>query len=93
MPDQIMSTPEVARPRGGQYEIANALGRLNADRPKLGARCLDAVPVARAVRYMLHALDLYATQNGLTPERVAHDVVMGRVELRLYGNRAVVVTP
>ena len=75
------------------YEIANALGRLNADRPKLGNRCVNAVPIARAVRYMLHALDLYAQASGRTAEQVNRDIAAGRIELRLDGENMIVVTP
>lgn len=75
------------------YEIANALGRLNADRPKLGDRCLDAVPVAKAIRFMLHALDLHMQATGLSAEGVARQIRDGKIELRLNGNMAVVVCP
>jgi hypothetical protein len=75
------------------YEVANALGRLNSDRPKLGARCVEAVPLARAIRYMLQALDLHQQNTGHTVERIGRDIRAGRIELRLEGNRAKVITP
>jgi hypothetical protein len=75
------------------YEIANALGRLNSDRPKLGEACMSQVPVAKAVRYMLMALDLYQQQTGKSAEQIGRDVARGRIELRLDGNRATVVCP
>jgi hypothetical protein len=75
------------------YEVANALGRLNSDRPLLGARCTEAVPIARAVRFMLQALDLHQQQTGHSTERIARDIRRGRIELRLDGNRAKVITP
>ena len=77
----------------GRYEIANALGRLNADRPKLGTRCTSEVTIARAIRYMLHALDLYQQASGRSAEQVARDVKRGRIEVRFDGSRVVVVTP
>ncbi len=88
----VASVASEASPRIG-YEVANALGRLNADRPKLGAVCVNEVVKARAVRYMLHALDLYQQQSGRTPEQINRDVATGRIELRLDGHHAVVVTP
>lgn len=84
-----VTSPKVS----GGYEIANALGRLNADRPKLGVRCTDAVPVAKAIRYALHALDLYAQASGRTAAQVNHDIERGRIEMRVDGDRIVIVTP
>ena len=76
-----------------QYEIVNALGRLNSDRPKLGQACTEEVPVARAIRYMLHALDLHQQATGHSTAKIARDIRKGRIEMRLDGNRIVIVTP
>lgn len=92
MATQTPTESGAARVRGG-YEIANALGRLNADRPKLGQRCTEEVTIARVVRYFLHALDLYQQATGCSLEHIAHLIRVGRIELRLQGGRAVVVTP
>lgn len=75
------------------YEVANALGRLNADRPRLGEACVSQVPVAQAIRFMLHALDLHQQNSGHSLERIRRDIRAGRIEVRLSGNHAVVVTP
>ena len=86
-------TADAARPRGDSYEIANALGRLNADRPKLADACMGQVPVAKAIKFMLQAIDLHQQNTGASPEKIARDIRAGRIELRLRGGRAVVITP
>jgi hypothetical protein len=75
------------------YEVVNALGRLNSDRPKLGEACTEQVPVARAVRYLLHALDLHQQATGHSCAKIARDIRKGRIEMRLDGDRIVIVTP
>lgn len=89
-----MATATAEAPRAAiGYEVANALGRLNADRPKLGKACTSEVSVARAIRFMLHALDLHQQNTGASAEQIARDIRAGRIEVRLHGSRAVVVTP
>lgn len=75
------------------YEIANALGRLNADKPFLGKRCTEVVEYAKALRYFLNALHLYKRNSGATLDQIAREIRQGRIELRLDGARIVVVTP
>jgi hypothetical protein len=75
------------------YEVANALGRLNADKPFIGQRCTEVVTYARALRYLINAIHLYRRQSGATYDQIAHDIRRGRIEVRYDGNRIVVVTP
>ena len=88
-----VTAPEPAGTTKTGYEVANALGRMNADRPKLGAACTSQVPVAKAVRFMLMALDLHQQNTGHSAERIARDIRRGRIEVRFRGGRAVVITP
>jgi hypothetical protein len=88
----MSATTEAPRVQAG-YEVANALGRLNADRQLLGARCMEEVVIAKSIRYVLFALDLYAQATGRTAAQVARDVRKGRVEVRMNGSRMTVVTP
>lgn len=73
------------------YEVANALGRLNADRPKLATRCTNVVTVAKAIRLVLHMLDLHMQATGMTPEQVARDVRLGKIEMRISGGEITMV--
>lgn len=75
----------------GGYEIVNALGRLNADRPKLGERCTSTVTIAKALRLLLHALDLHQQQTGKTVEQINRDIRKGKIEMRFIGPRVVLV--
>ena len=75
------------------YEVANALGQMNADRPRLGELCTSCVPIAKLVRYVLNALDLYGQREAKDAFLVARDIDAGRVELRCHGARSVGVTP
>lgn len=75
----------------GGYEIVNALGRLNADRPKLGARCTDNVALAKVLRLFLHALDLHQQQTGKTVAQINRDIRAGKIEMRFMGPRVVLV--
>ena len=59
MPSEAAGTTKVG------YEPANALGELNRTRPKLGKRCTECVPLARAVRLYLNMIDLYAKGKGI----------------------------
>jgi hypothetical protein len=90
-----MSTtvPDASPRLSSQYEIGNALGRLNSDRPALGQRCTEIVPIARAIRFMLHALDLHQQNTGHSLEKIASDIRRGRIEIRFEGSRAKVITP
>lgn len=87
-------TPEAAseptRMTGG-YEIANVLGRMNADRPKLGDACVNEVPVAKAIKFMLSALDLHCREADLTPHQVAKMIRKGRIEIQFDGPFATVI--
>lgn len=67
---------------GGGYEIVNALGRMNADRPKLATACVEKVTLAKVARLVLHVFDLHAQQTARTPERIAHDLATGQIEVR-----------
>lgn len=84
------ATPDSPQLSGG-YEIANALGRLNADRPKLGARCTENVVIAKVVRLFLHGLDLHQQSTGHSTTRIARDIRAGRIEMRFNGSKIVLI--
>lgn len=87
-----MSATSSPRIQGG-YEVGNALGRLNADKPFLGKKCVEAVEYARILRYVLNAIDGYQDRSGDNLDTLRRHIRQGRVEVRCVGNRVVVVTP
>lgn len=85
---------EAASPRiNAGYEVANVLGRLNADKPRIARRCTSVVEYARVIRWVLNALDGYQDRSGEDLEALRRHIHQGRVEVRCIGNRIVVVTP
>jgi len=87
-----MATSTVSRIEN-RYEIGNALGRLNADRPFLARRVVQATEFARAVRFVLNAIDGYQDRSGDSLDQVARHIRKGRIEVRRNGDKIVVVTP
>jgi hypothetical protein len=83
------TSPRIA----SHYEIGNALGRLNADKPAIARRCIEVVEYARIIRYILNALDGYQDRSGESLDALQRHIRAGRVEVRCIGNEIVVVTP
>jgi hypothetical protein len=48
------------------YEVGNALGRLQADRPRLARKLIDTTAFARVIEPFLRAIDLYVEERGLS---------------------------
>lgn len=69
-----------ARSVTGGYEIANALGRLNADQPKLGEAASKTTSYARAIAYFLRIIDLYCQGRGVKTEDVGKLTIERRVQ-------------
>lgn len=76
-----------------RYEVVNSLGRLNADRPYLAERVMQATEFAKAVVFMLRTLDGYQDRSGEDLETIARHIRAGRIEVRCNGNSITVVTP
>lgn len=57
--------PEAAGSTQVRYEVANALGRLYAERPKLAQVCNDLMSYARAVKLLLASVDKYCMWYGI----------------------------
>lgn len=73
----------MAAPAGSMktgYEITNALGRLNADQPKLGQVSSDTPAYARAIAYFLRIIDLYCQGRGVKTEDVGKLTIERRVQ-------------
>lgn len=64
----------------GGYEIANALGRLNADQPKLGELAGKTTSYARAIAYFLRIIDLYCQGRGITTADAGKLTIERRVQ-------------
>ena len=75
-----MSASNTAGGTTVNYEIANALGRLNADQPKLGATASATTSYARAIAYFLRIIDLYCHDRGIKPADIGRLKIDRRVQ-------------
>lgn len=71
---------EAAGSTGIGYEIANALGRLNSDQPRLGETASRTTSYARAIAYFLRIIDLYCQGRGVKPADVGKLAIERRVQ-------------
>lgn len=75
------------------YEIGNALGRLNADKPLIAQRCIEHPEYARIVRWVLNAIDGWQDRSGEPVDMVGRLIRHGKIEVRCVGNRITIVVP
>lgn len=94
MAQGVLLDPNSGSPRvQGGYEVGNVLGRLNADKPFIGKRVVEAPEYARIVRYVLNAIDGYHDRSGDNFDKLQRHIRKGRIEVRCVGSKIVVVTP
>lgn len=89
-----METPTSTSPRiEAGYEVVNALGRLNADKPAIGKRCTEVTEYAKIIRWVLNAIDGYQDRSGESLDTLRRHIHQGRVEVRCVGDKITVVVP